>query len=253
MAVRAGCQGLELRTLAGTPVTPDLSAAERRRIQELCAEAGIEICVVGSDCKLANPNQMARRAEIARAAGFVDLADGWGAAVVRVFGGRFEQSPPEPAVDDLLAAALREVAQQADEYGIQIALETHDAFSSGVRVGRILEKAAHPGAAALWDLGHPFRAGEPVQQTWDAIGAYVAHVHFKDVRRVPGMQDWEPVLAGRGDLPLDDMIGRLAQGDYYGYVSVEWERRVDPVADDPAAALPQHTQVIRELLARHGG
>jgi len=70
VAREIGCHGLEIRMLAGQPLTPDLPAAERRRIAEVAADSGLEICVVGSDCRLAQPETQ-RASEVARAAGVV--------------------------------------------------------------------------------------------------------------------------------------------------------------------------------------
>lgn len=254
MARETGCQGLELRTLANEPIGPELPPAERRRIMDLCADAELEICAVGSDCRLANLDPDERRAQIERGLGFIELADEWSAPVVRVFGGRHEPDLDPAEVNGWVAEALRELAEPADQLGIQVAIETHDDFSAGARVADVVERANHLGSAVVWDLGHPYRVGEAVEQTWGLIGPHVAHVHFKDIKRTgQGPTGWGGVPAGAGDLPLEQMIELLADDDYDGFISTEWERRVDPVADDPAIALPQHTKLLRELIERARG
>ena len=251
VAKQMGCEGLEFRMLDDQPVEPNMPQDERRRIADLCAQAGLEICVVGSDCRFAIVDPAERREQVERATRFVELADEWGAPIVRVFGGRHSADLPADEVNRWVAEAVREVAAAADQYGIQVALETHDDFRAGARVARVLQAADHPGVGVVWDLGHPYRVGETVEQTWELIGRDVVHVHFKDIKQTgEGPEGWEPVLAGNGDLPLQEMVDRLAREGYDGFLSTEWERRVDPVEDDPARALPQHTAYLRELIAR---
>ena len=160
----------------------------------------------------------------------------------RVFGGNYDPGPAEDEVNGWVAEALREVAVAADPYGIRLALETHDAFSTGQRVRRVLDLADHTGIGIVWDFAHPLRHGETVDQTWNLIHRDVIHAHFKDMKLTGGGRDgWESVGPGQGDLPLADMVGRLAQAHYDGYLSTEWEGRDPDGADDPTDMLRAHT------------
>ncbi len=247
VAREIGCDGLEIRMLAGQPLTPDLPAAERRRIAEVVADAGLEICVVGSDCRFAQPEARHRSREVDRAAGFIELAGEWGAPVVRVFGGREGAAAPQTEADGWVAEGLRAAAQAAPR-GIRVALETHDIFCSAVRVGGVVRTADHPNAAAVWDLGHPHREGESVAEAWDAIGRFVAHVHVKDIVRTTDEREWESVLAGTGEVPFPEMLGVLRKAGYDGYLSTEWEPRDARTGGGRKAALAQHTAYLRGIL-----
>lgn len=247
VAREIGCHGLEIRMLAGQPLTPDLPAAERRRIADVVADAGLEICVVGSDCRLAQPGEL-RASEVDRAAGFIELAREWGAPVVRVFGGAQSADAPQAEADAWVAEGLRAAAEHAAPHGIHVALETHDVFNSAVRVGGIVRAAAHPNAAAVWDLGHPHRAGESVAQAWAAIGPFVVHVHVKDIVRTDDEREWESVVAGRGEVPIAEMLGVLRRAGYGGYLSTEWEPRDARAGGGRKAALAQHAAHLRGIL-----
>lgn len=247
VAREIGCDGLEIRMLAGQPLTPDLPAAERRRIAEVVANAGLEICVVGSDCRLAQP-ATPRASEVDRASGFIELAREWGAPVVRVFGGAQSADAPAAEADAWVAEGLRAAAAHAAPHGVRVALETHDVFNSAVRVGGIVRAAAHPNAAVVWDLGHPHRAGESVAQAWDAIGPFVVHVHVKDIVRTDDEREWESVVAGRGEVPIAEMLGVLRRAGYSGYLSTEWEPRDARAGGGRKAALAQHAAHLRGIL-----
>jgi fatty-acyl-CoA synthase len=253
-ATEMACEGLELRNLDGQPIDPSMSEQDRAAIFEAVSNAGLEICVVGSGARFAIPSDSDRRQAVDQAVAFVELADAWDAPIVRVFGGNYDPGPSEDEVNAWVAEALREVAVAADAYGIRIALETHDAFSTGQRVRRVLDLADHTGIGVVWDFAHPVRNGETVDQTWNLIHRDVIHTHFKDMKLTGGGRDgWESVGPGKGDLPLADMISRLAQAHYDGYVSTEWEGRDPNGADDPTGMLRAHTLAIRSLIAQARG
>ncbi len=250
VAAETGCDGLELRNLDGQPIDPAMPEDRRTRIFDAVADAGLEICVVGSSARFAFPCGADRRQAVDEAVAFVQLADAWDAPIVRVFGGNYDPGPSDDEVNGWVAEALREVAVAADAYGIRIALETHDAFSTGQRARRVLDLADHTGIGVVWDFAHPVRNGETVDQTWNLIHRDVIHAHFKDMKLTGGGRDgWESVGPGEGDLPLADMVSRLVQAHYDGYVSTEWEGRDPDGADDPTAMLRAHTASIRDLIA----
>ncbi|MDE2868378.1 MAG: sugar phosphate isomerase/epimerase [Chloroflexota bacterium] len=254
VATELGCDGLELRNLDGQPIDPTMPEEPRTAIFETVADAGLEICVVGSSARFALPSAADRRQAVEQAVAFVELADAWDAPIVRVFGGNYDPGPSDDEVNGWVAEALREVAIAADPYGIRLALETHDAFSTGQRVRRVLDLADHSGIGVVWDFAHPVRHGETVDQTWGLIHSDVIHTHFKDMKLTGGGRDgWESVGPGDGDLPLADMVGRLIQSHYDGYLSTEWEGRDPDGADDPTDALRAHTASIRNLIAKARG
>jgi len=251
VATATGCDGLELRNLDGQPIDPAMPGDRRSAIADAVANAGLEICVVGSGSRFAFPSADERRREIERAIAFVELADAWHAPIVRVFGGNYDPGPSDDEVNGWVAESLREVAVAADAHGIRLALETHDAFATGRRVRRVLDLADHTGIGVVWDFAHPVRNGETVAQTWELIHRDVIHAHFKDMKLTGGGRDgWESVGPGEGDLPLADMVRRLVQSKYNGYVSTEWEGRDPDGADDPTDMLRAHTASIRDLIAR---
>ena len=93
-------------------------------------------------------------------------------------------------------------------------------MSLGVHAGAAVERLSHPAVAINWDNMHPYRNGEPLDATWDAIAPYVEHTHFHDAVARPGPAIIRPF--GDGDLPLDEMYARLMEANYEGYFSGEW-------------------------------
>jgi fatty-acyl-CoA synthase len=140
------------------------------------------------------------------------------------------------------------VAPSAERAGVTIMLETHDAFSSALRVAAVLQHVPSPHVAALWDSHHTHRVGESVDVVLQALGSRLAHVHVKDARRLtPDGSAWELVLLGDGEVPVREQVDALHRRGYTGYLSVEWEWRPELV--EPAVALSQHIAWLKDMSA----
>lgn len=248
-ARRYGYEGIELRLLDGNLVGPDLDQAARERVRRVSAESGLPIVCLDTSVRIAQPDPAVRDQQIRDGRAMLEIAAGWNAPVIRVFGG-----PPEgTSIDDAVLAAaecLAPLAERGRELGVAVALETHDAFAGSVAVRRVLDAVPGPGAGALWDILHPFRVGETAEQALDQMLDRLLHVHIKDGRRpADGNPNWDLTLLGEGDVPTQQILAAMQQAGYDGWLAVEWEKKWHPEIADPDIALPQHADLLREYLA----
>lgn len=204
-----GYDGLELRLLDGEPI--DLRTVDRSRV------AGVRLACLDTSLRLGDP----------ALADALELAASWGAPAVRVFGG----DPKELDV------------AQAEELGVKVLVETHDEWSSAGRVAEVLARFDNPWLGAVWDLHHPFRAGESPREVLDALGGRIGLVHVKDARR-----DGTLVPLGKGDVRVRESVELLHAAGYDGWWTVEWEKRWHPELDEPEVALPHELAELRRLL-----
>jgi fatty-acyl-CoA synthase len=197
--------------------------------------------------RLAQPDAAARAAQLRDGFAWLELAAAWESPLIRVFGG-----PPAGTSDEAACAAavecLAPLADRAGALGVGVALETHDAFSSSVLVRQVLDGVAEPAAGALWDTLHPFRVGEPVDETLGRLAARLLHVHIKDGARPQQGDQWPLTLLGDGVVPVRDALIALHQIGYDGWLSVEWEKHWHPEIAEPEIALPQHAERLRAYL-----
>jgi fatty-acyl-CoA synthase len=142
---------------------------------------------------------------------------------LRVFGG----SPPRDMNRDesfqLALRHLRQVSKICAGFGCVPLLETHDAWSSSQTVLELIHEFDPDEVGALWDIEHPFRAGESPAATCQALRRYIRHIHFKDSAVRAGKSI--PTLLGQGDLPLVDSIQALKSIEYDGWICLETEKR----------------------------
>lgn len=212
------------------PFTPANRAETRRRFED----AGMAVCCVSSSGTVAKGNldHVKAHAELAR-----DL----GCPAVRIFGGGLPDDLPRAAGVAKAAETLRAFADAAQEAGVYLVLETHDAFSTGAQVSELLNAAAHPAAFSLWDLHHPYRQGEGIEETHRYLAPTLRHVHVKDGK------EGRYTLLGDGDVPVFPMLD-LILGGYDGPISLEWEKRWHPEIADPEVAFPHYAAALRAYL-----
>jgi sugar phosphate isomerase/epimerase len=247
-----GYEGIELRLIDGELVRADMSIEARRRVRELCTDAGIPIVCVDTSVRIAQPDPAERAEQVRDGLAFLELAAGWDAPLIRVFGG-----PPEgtdtAAARDAAIECLAPLAERGRALGVAVVLETHDAFSGSAIVADVLAATPAGGAGALWDILHPFRVGDLLDQTIANLRDRLLHVHIKDGRRpADGGPNWDLTLLGEGDVPTRDILGALHSIGYDGWLAVEWEKKWHPNLAEPEVALPQHAALLREYLAQLG-
>jgi sugar phosphate isomerase/epimerase len=253
LGARTGYEGVELRLVDGKLIDPAMSAQDRRRVASSCSQAGLPVAAVDSSIRVASAADPGTiRSEIGA---FLDLAAEWGAPAVRVFGGELPEEPG--ARQERLAAAARILEQASDragELGIQIGVETHDAFLASATVAELLALVPSPWIGAVWDSHHPCRAGESARDVYDAIGSRLCLAQVKDAARVSTVPDeWRLVLLGEGDVPVHELLQLLITGGYDRWVSVEWEKHWHPEIEEPETALPQHLELLRTWVTELNG
>jgi sugar phosphate isomerase/epimerase len=159
--------------------------------------------------------------------------------------------PIDSAFDEHLQRFERGMARYAAAHGIQILIETHDpAWSRSANVVALTAAAGTPSVGILYDVLHPCRMGEPVEQTLSTLGRNVELVHVKDGHRPPdGSQEWPLCALGAGDVPLDRIVATLQEQGYDGWYTFEWEKRWHPELAEPEIALPAGSAFVRALAA----
>lgn len=248
-AAAHGYRALEIRWLEGGIIPADMPAERRRQIKQTMQRHNLEIIGLGLSTRFSAPDPGERQTNLDDLLRYLELANDLGAPMVRTFGGNVQPGQTIEQTIDWVAENLIAALPTAEQQGVTILLETHDAFCRGAEVAKVLAQAPHPRLQAVWDVHHPFRMGESIEETWQLIGERTAHVHIKDARLRPD-GDWQLVLLGEGEVPCQAVVELLHREGYNGYISAEWEKKWHPEIEEPEIALPQHAQVLREWFAQ---
>jgi sugar phosphate isomerase/epimerase len=228
LAREGGWDGVELRAAPGEPVHVGLTPAERVEARDTLAAARVTPLSVASYVELDDPG-LSDSAVVEHTFAHLRLARDLGAPFVRVF-------PGGPSSNGAGLHRLRAIAERLDEVpGVAVALETHDSCATGAAVARLLARVDHPRIRAVWDLQHPWRAGEAVADTLQALRPFLAYVQITDAR---SLEDVTPCPLGTGVLPLREARAELERCGYDGWVSLEWASHWYPGAPPLVEALP---------------
>lgn len=247
-AAAHGYAALEVRLLNGEVIPADLSAEQRAAVRDTLARHGITICGLGLSTRFAFAAAAERQANLDLLLRYIDLAHDLQVPMVRSFGGPLTEGVSLEQTVGYVSDALNAAAPAAEQAGVTILLETHDAFCKGADVAKVMAQVSSPNVAAVWDVHHPFRMGEDIETTWRVLGPRVKHVHIKDARLRPD-GNWQLVLLGQGEVPCRGVIELLHREGYTGMVAAEWEKKWHPEIEEPEVALPQHAAVLREWMA----
>jgi L-ribulose-5-phosphate 3-epimerase len=196
--------------------------------------------VFGSVYTFADQPTLTRRA--------FEVAEQTGAGIIRVFS--YWRTVDPGAVFDRVAAALRDLADQAQQRGMVIGLENEHACNvgTGAEAARMLAAVDHPALGLIWDPANASILGEtPYPDGYRALPRErIVHVHAKDCIVQGQTPTWGPL----GEMAIDwtGQIDALARDGYAGAISLETHWR-GPAGD----RLEASTICGRNLRALVGG
>lgn len=242
LAAAHGYDGLELRAHPEEPLHPASPASDRAAGRRTLSAAGVTVLGVAGYAQVAAPGP--DEPVLAEVHALVRLAADLEAPYVRVFPGGGDQ-PPE-AADAHAVRRLRAAAPFAERHGVRILLETHDSHRTAAAAARVLDRVAHPGAGALWDVLHTWLGGESPAESSLALTTkgrrQAQHLGYTQVKDVASAHELTPLGLGGGVLPLAEAVALVPPG---GWLCWEYEKRWYP----GAAELPGQLASGREYLA----
>lgn len=201
--------GIELRT--GIVPLPDVD-----EIRATLAAYDVEVFAIASSARLTDPHTVKEQRGVLRTD--LALAAQLGASYVRVF--------PGGTSVETAAAHLEDLADLLDtDISPVLALETHDRLPTGRAIADVIGQLDHPRLGAVWDVLHPWRHGEPIAASAEALLGLPGYVQVKDV---VSLDDPTPCLLATGSVPLGEFRSQLDGHGYAGWVSLEWERAWHP-------------------------
>jgi sugar phosphate isomerase/epimerase len=245
LAARYGLRRIEIRSLEKRVDMPAYFAEKwgtADRIQAELDKRDISIASLDTSLKVIG-NTPEDREELLK---FVPWAEALGVSHLRVFDGGTDEGPLRAEERDAAAATIEWWRDERALGGwkVDFMVETHNAITSAAACQELQGVLNRP-VAILWDSHHTWKLkGEDPALTYDAIGSTVPHIHVKD--SIPNPEKphgTEYVMPCEGDMPLETLLVKLAEVEYGGTVSLEWERMWHPYMDPLADAL-EHMKVL---------
>lgn len=144
---------------------------------------------------------------------------------IRIFLGNFAVMKTYAKKEIDYSGIVKAIQELADTTTKEIWIETHNEFSTGRVLKKLLNDVGRKNVKVIWDIIHPIEDFEQPNQTWEYIGDKIAHIHIKDGRKAsdPLKHDYEYTQLGAGELPIQFILKILKENNYNGYISLEWE------------------------------
>ncbi|MBI2299878.1 MAG: sugar phosphate isomerase/epimerase [Armatimonadetes bacterium] len=247
VAAELGYDGVEPRIDAnqrhGLEVT--LDAEGRREARRRAADAGVELCCLATSLQFIKLGREERAELREEARERIELAAELGIPGMRVFGGPVPEGVGLVEAFQAAARNLRDAGEMAQEAGVELWVETHDSLSKAALCAQVVRAADHPAVSFNYDVMHPYRCGEPLGTTFEALGERIRHTHWHDCVAAPDTV--EITRFGEGNLPLADILAGLRERRYDGYLSGEWFN--EQLGATPRESLRHYAEATRELLA----
>lgn len=234
LAARHNVRHIELRVHDDGPVTVGSSPAVRNSVRKELAAADLSVVSLSSYIELA---AVTTREVIDIALRHLELADDLGCGAIRVFTG----GPGDPDTSARARDRLAAILEASPGSSVRLLIETHDHMLSGADVVHALGPDLRAGA--VWDILNTWRAGEAPAATAAALSGRIGLVQIKDVA---SLNELTPVLPGDGVLPLVEVLASLAEEEWQGVLSLEWERAWYPALADLDTAIPVAQRYLRQ-------
>lgn len=243
-----GMSGIELRGIAGETDAckiPDFAAEHAADSRALLDEVGIVPVVLGTSCKFHDPGK--RRAALDEGVASAKAAAGLGIPFIRVFGN--DAKPDAATATRSVIEGIGELCAAAGD--VIVLLEVHGDFNRSEALMPVigaLDRGGVRNFGLIWDVAHSDRAyGSEWQRFYNDIAPWVRHVHIKDHVRIAagsGTRSFRLTMPGDGEIPIRDIVRRLALDGYSGYFSLEWERMWHPELPPIENALPRFVEIM---------
>jgi sugar phosphate isomerase/epimerase len=226
-AARLGAAGVEID--ARSELAPaQMSATALRQFRKLLEDLNLRVSAVAFPTRRGydDPDDLERRVMATQAA--MRLAYDLGSNVVINRVGHVPAEADDPRFSRLVEA-LTMLGAYGERVGARLAAQTLGDKPS--ELARLL--ASLPEGTIGVDL-HPsglILNGCSPREAVDELGPHIVHVHASDaVRDAASRREFEVEL-GRGTADFPELLGRLTEFDYRGWVTIERRDAADPVGD----------------------
>ena len=247
-AVKYGFDGVELRHVDKNVKlweTKDLNTAALPAAKKKFNDSGIDVPVIGASTSFAKPGEESGRAQLDDLKRWAEIAQALDCPYIRVFGGPV---PEGQSMEDTVKYDIEgynEAIPQIARYNVTILFETHDSFSTSKNLLPVL-KGLEGSFGVVWDILHPYRFGESVEDTFSNLRPYIKHLHLKD-SKVFSDKGADFMLMGEGKVPAPQIIDLMKNSGYSGYYSFEWERGWHPEIPHCDIAFPHYVNYMKQF------
>jgi len=225
-----GFDGLEIS--AGATGLDDAPA-----VRKALADAGSTVATVACPA-IYRQDRHADQQSAQQLIAALDRAAALGAAAVLISDPAPRGSQTLATLQTAFAGWLRPAADHAAKLGVQIVLQNVAGFRTAGQMWHLIETINHPSVQVSFNPLAAALVDEPPSVSVPVLNTRIRHVRLTDAK-LPNDGTFTPAPLLQGDLPLKELLTRLAGIGYQGWLSLAWPSMAglpDPAESLPAAA-----------------
>jgi sugar phosphate isomerase/epimerase len=231
--------------------------AETKAVEKTLAETSTPVGVYSVSNNFVNADADIRAGQVNVIRSGVDSANHFGAKVVRVFAGNYDEKHSFGDAFAWIVEGLKAASDYAGNNGVTLALENHGRLAGrSNQVREIIEAVNSPALRANPDTGNFLLVHQAPHEAVKELAGLAAMVHFKDFTEVPASHDgfayvsldglkYVGTAIGDGEVALAECVDELVTAGFDGWLNIEYEGSVDPTI-----ALPTSIINARRLLGK---
>lgn len=213
----AGLHAIEIRGVNGKNISK-FSLEEAGELKKQLDEAGIIVSSIGSPIgKIAINDEFAPHYNAFQHV--VRLAHALGTPFIRVFGFFIPEEEDAESRRDEVMRRMEAMVRLADKEKVTLLHENekHIYADTAPRCADLMEQFYGPHFKAVFDPANFVQCGQETLEAYGLMKPYIGYVHIKDALWANG----ENVPCGWGDGHVPELLGKLQDSGYEGFLSVE--------------------------------
>lgn len=214
---KLGISYIEFRSADGINVA-DYTLERAKALKEKLNRAGIRISAIGSPIgKIGIEDDFETHLE--KLTHVMDVAEVMDCRYVRMFSFFIpEGKNPEKYRDDVMER-IEKMVEAAKKRNIVLLHENEKEIygDTAPRCMDLLERFGGNNFKCVFDFANFVQCGQDTLEAYEILAPYIAYVHIKDAKADSG----EVVLPGEGDGNLLQILQKLNNADYSGFLSME--------------------------------
>jgi len=207
--------GVELRTEHKHGVEVGLSTARRAEVRKRFEDSPVELAGLGSAFEYQSADPAKVRANIEGTKAYVRLAHDVGSPGVKVRPNGLAAGVDPEKTYEQIGKALREVGQDAADFGVEVRVEVHGATTQLLpNFAKIMAHADHPNVFACWNSNPTDVVDGSIRANFALVAPKIREVHLRDLTDEA--------------YPWRDLFALLVASGYQGYTLAEIPESTDP-------------------------
>jgi sugar phosphate isomerase/epimerase len=222
-------------------------------------KAGLKLAAFAAGNNFAKLREEDLLGQVALVKEALQAAADLGAPVLRIFGGHHEDCGGEKGVRThnglgLVMRGIELCLKEAEARGVVMALENHGRLPGhAYEIAAVIRAFNSPFVKCTFDcanfMGNNMDEPEDPLRAYDHVRGHVAHVHVKDTGpSILKDRQLHGYVAGKGVVPLRQLLAALEADGYAGYCSLEYEAGMIVPEE---YGVPQSMDYLKDIRAIH--